>query len=64
MEEKLLKFHAILETEVVQMGYGTLSVNVVLVNGEPKVETLNIVVNKSLKFPINPTNTDDIASLV
>jgi len=51
MKEELLKFHALLETTVDDLEYGTLSVNVILVNGIPKVNTLNIVASKRIKYP-------------
>lgn len=52
MEEKLIKFTGIIEKEATELEFGTLTVNVVLVNGLPKIETLNIVTNKRVKYPI------------
>jgi len=51
-ERKVLELFAFLEGEVDKMGWGTLSGNVLLVNGVPKLETLNIVSSKRLKFPL------------
>lgn len=46
----LLTFFAILERQAVSMAYGTMTVNVVLQEGSPKLETLNIVKSKRRKY--------------
>jgi len=53
METKLLAFFAFLEGQVDTLGWGTISGNVILINGAPKLETANFVRNKRLKFPLS-----------
>ena len=55
MTSDLLAFFAFLEGHVDTLGWGTISGNVVLVNGRPKMETLSIVKSKRLKFTPDPT---------
>jgi len=52
MEDKILKFTGIIENEATTLSFGTLTVNVVLVNGSPELKTLNIVLNRRFKYPI------------
>lgn len=45
------KFFEYLEKQVRELKYGTLSVNVVLVNGVPKMKTLNVIRTRRTKYP-------------
>ena len=49
MDEKI-KFHLIVEREVIDIGYGVVTINVVLQNGVPQVQTLNITKSKRIKY--------------
>jgi hypothetical protein len=52
MEKQLLTFFAFLEGQIDQMGWGTISGNVLLVNCKPQLSTANIVKSKRIKFPL------------
>jgi hypothetical protein len=43
-------FHALLENEVAKLGYGTMTVNVIVSNGMPINKTLNIVCSRRKKY--------------
>jgi hypothetical protein len=61
MENNLLNFCAILEHQVDDLKYGTLTVNVILVNGVPKLETLNMVrIRRNKYFPDKPDKLAEI----
>lgn len=47
---KNFKFHAILENEVKKTQYGVITVNVELKDGVVDLESLNIVVNKRIRY--------------
>jgi hypothetical protein len=51
MKPKLPIFFEVLERQVNEIQYGNLSVNVILVNGVPKMETLNVVKSRRTKYP-------------
>jgi hypothetical protein len=45
-----VQFHAIIEREAVRLEYGTLAVNVQLINGRPQLQTLSVVTSKRKKY--------------
>jgi len=47
---KRLEFHKIVEKKVEEVGYGTVTVNVILKDGEPIMSTLNVVKARRWKF--------------
>jgi hypothetical protein len=49
--DPVLSMVRLLEKQCEELKWGTISGNVVLVNGLPKIETLNIVNQKRIKFP-------------
>lgn len=49
-EDAILQFFALLEKEVTEMNYGTLTVNTVLKEGTPELSTVNIVKSKRKKY--------------
>lgn len=49
-EDEVLQFFAMLEKQVTEMGYGTVTVNVVVKEGAPQLETVNIVKSKRKKY--------------
>lgn len=53
-QEELVKFHALLEKAIIDLEYGTMSVNVILSEGIPKIDSLNIVSQKRIKYPEIP----------
>ena len=44
------ELHIILEREVQKMQYGTMTVNVMIVNGKADLKSLNIVLNKRIRY--------------
>jgi hypothetical protein len=48
----LLEFNEFIEEQVSKMQYGTITFNVMLVNGMPKSETCYFIINKRIKYPI------------
>jgi len=50
-EQELLKFHAIVENEAHQLGYGTITFNIFLKEGMPLIKTLNVVRQRRRKYP-------------
>lgn len=50
MEQQILMLCAKIEKEVQDLEYGSLSVNVIIVNGVPEMKTLNIVRSKRIKY--------------
>lgn len=53
MEETITKFFGFIESNVQDMEYGTLTINVVIVNGLPVLKTTNMVLNKRKRYKIN-----------
>lgn len=52
-----VQFHAIIEREAVRLEYGTLAVNVQLINGKPQLHTLSVVTSKRKKYTFDkPTS--------
>lgn len=49
--QELLKFHAIVENEAAQLGYGTITFNIFLKGGMPFIKTLNVVRQRRRKYP-------------
>jgi hypothetical protein len=47
-----LPLHMIIENEVRKTPFGQITVNVELINGVAKLETLNIVKNKRIKYDL------------
>ena len=45
-----VEFHAIVETEVNRLEYGTIAINVQLIDGKPILETLSLVTSKRKKY--------------
>ena len=52
-EENQIKFHAIIEKEVNDLQYGMLTVNVLLKDGQPMLNTINIVRQKRKKYKLS-----------
>jgi len=52
MDQEKVKFHAILEKEIVELGYGQINVNVILKDGIPVISTMNIIRQKRRKYKI------------
>lgn len=50
MLKKNLPFHAIVENEVKETPYGEITVTVEVLNGRAKIETVNIVKRKRLRY--------------
>jgi hypothetical protein len=49
-QKSRLEFHRIIEQKVQEVNYGTVTVNVILKDGEPLLPSLNIVKAKRWKF--------------
>jgi hypothetical protein len=65
MEKQLLTFFAFLEGQIDQMGWGTISGNILLINSVPKLETANIVKSKRTKYPLgSPTSVVEHYTIV
>ena len=45
-----IEFHQIIEKKVEEVGYGTVTINVILKDGEPIISSLNIVKARRWKF--------------
>lgn len=50
LPKESVEMHAIVEREVVDLGYGQMTVNIVLKNGAPVLNTLSIVKSKRKKY--------------
>lgn len=50
MEEQILELLEILETEAISIGYGTMTIEVVLANGIPVVQSLVLTKVKVKKY--------------
>lgn len=50
LSKEELKFHAIIEREVQQLAFGGMTINVLLVDGKPKLSTLNIVKTRRIRY--------------
>lgn len=50
-EQELLKFHAIVENEARQLGFGTITFNIFLKEGMPLIKTMNVVRQRRKKYP-------------
>lgn len=48
----LVRFVEILEAAVTELEYGTLQVNVVLINGVPQIKTMHMVKSKRKRYQI------------
>ena len=46
-----VKFNAIVENEAAQIGFGTITFNVLLKNSVPLIKTLNVVRQRRRKYP-------------
>lgn len=47
----IVAFEAFVEEQVKKVQYGTITFNVMLLNGVPRIETTNYIVNKRIKYP-------------
>ena len=56
MEEKIIKFFGVIDKEVEEIDYGTITVNVVLNDGLPVFETANLVKSKRIKYKVDKNN--------
>lgn len=45
-----LPFHTIMETEIQEMPYGTITFNMEVVGGKVQLETINIVRNRRIRY--------------
>jgi glutaredoxin-related protein len=53
IESKITSFFALVEKQVQNLEYGTLSVNVLLSNGLPNIQTINIVKQKRIRYKVD-----------
>lgn len=51
---EIIKFEGFIEEQVNKLKFGTITFNVMLINGVPQMETLYYVINKRIKYPITP----------
>lgn len=49
-EEELKKFHAKLESEIASLYFGTISINIMIIDGVPVYSSLKISNQKRLKY--------------
>ena len=50
-DTEFLQFHAVLEAEVMRLKYGQITFNVMIKNGIPLMDTINIVKQRRYKYP-------------
>lgn len=62
MEDQLIEFFEMIEGEVEDLQFGTITINLVIVNGMPDINTLVVIKSKKRKYQPNdkesPLRTD------
>ena len=57
---KNLEFHKLIELEIQNLKYGTITVNVVVRNGVANLSTSNLVSQRRIKFKVDRDDKDSV----